>query len=171
MDLSKAIELRRAYKNLKPVPVTDTIIQELIRAAGLAPSCNNNQPWRFACVKAEAKLKELYEAYSRGNVWVQKASMVIAVYTKEDLDCVIKTRNYFLFDTGIATAFLMLKATELGLVAHPIAGFRPRVVKRVLGLDPEMQVIALVVVGKHDTSLEEKPRPQRLSLAEISDII
>jgi nitroreductase len=171
MNFDQILDSRRSYRNLRPVPLSEATIHKLISAASLAPSCNNNQPWRFACVKAEAKLQELFEAYSRGNVWVQKASMVIAVYTKEDLDCIIKTRNYFLFDTGIATAFLMLKATELGLVAHPIAGFKPSVVKRILGINPEMQVIALVVVGKHDTTLAEKPRPVRLNLAEISNII
>lgn len=171
MELAAVIEARRAYKYLKSVPISDTIIEELLKAASLAPSCNNKQPWRYAFVKDEAKLEQLYEAYSRGNVWVENASMIIAVYTKEELDCIVKTRKYCLFDTGLSAAFLMLKATELGLVAHPIAGFKPKVVKRVLDIPADMQVIALIVVGKQDETQTEKPRPERLPFSEISTVI
>jgi hypothetical protein len=72
----------------------------------------------------------------------------------------------------MATAFIILRATELGLVAHPVAGFSPRKVRAILGIPKDMQVITLVNVGKHadtlhDTLTEqqkavEKERPERL---------
>ena len=70
------------------------------------------------------------------------------------------------------TAIIILRATELGLVAHPIAGYREKRVKNVLGIPEDMQVIALVNVGIHseairDTLTEDQKkteleRPERL---------
>ena len=57
-------------------------------------------------------------------------------------------REYYLFDTGMATAFLLLRATELGLVAHPIAGFNEVGVKEVLSIPEDFRLITLLVVGK-----------------------
>ncbi len=115
---------------------------------------------------------------SRGNDWVQAASMIIAVFSKKDLDCIIRGREYYLFDTGMATAFIILRATELGLVAHPIAGYNEGAVKEILGIPEEMTAITLVIVGKHADTIAplltekqaevEKKRPERLPLEEFA---
>jgi len=171
MNLPEIIEKRRAYIHLKGIEITRESITQLIKAAQLAPSCFNNQPWRYVFVTKKEKLQELHEAYSRGNDWAQKASLVIAVYTKEELDCIVKTRKYYLFDTGLATGFIILQATEMGLVAHPIAGFSPKKVKRILSIPEDMDVITLVIVGKHDDDIEEEPRPERKTLDQIAEIV
>lgn len=147
MDLSKVIEVRRAYRSLKPVKITPEIAEELARSAGLAPSCYNHQPWRFDFVFGEEKLREMFLALSKGNNWAENSSMIIAVYSRKDLDCVIKDREYFQFDTGMATAFLILRAADMGLVAHPIAGYDPEKVRDILKIPDDMHVITLVIVG------------------------
>ena len=94
------------------------------------------------------------QVLSDGNTWAHDASMIIAVCCKKEDDCVIYDREYFLFDTGLATAFLVLQATELGLVAHPIAGYSPRKTRAVLHIPDAYQVITLVIIGKHADSLK-----------------
>jgi len=175
MDVEQAIAVRRAYRSLDPVEVTDALVEDLGRAASLAPSCFNNQPWRFVFVRDPEVLKAVWEGLSRGNVWMQQASLIIAVFSRKDLDCVVRGREYYLFDTGMATAFLILRATELGLVAHPVAGYDEDRIKAVLGIPPEMTVITLVAVGRHAATLSpllsekqiawEQERPERLPLA------
>lgn len=171
MNVTQSINIRRAYKNLLPIKLNEEELNQLIEAAQLAPSCFNSQPWRYKFVVSETKLEEMKSVYSRGNDWAFNASLVIAVYSKEDLDCIIKTRKYYLFDTGMATGFLILKATEMGLIAHPIAGFSPRKVKHILSIPEDFQVIALIIVGKHDVDKEEKPRPLRKKPAELVEIV
>lgn len=178
MDVKQTIYQRRAYRSLESVEITEELIRDLAESAQLTPSCFNNQPWRFVFAHAPEVLKKLHGAMSRGNEWVQAASMIIAVFSREDLDCRIKGRNYYLFDTGMATAFIMLRATELGLVAHPIAGYREDQVKEILGIPEDMQVITLVIVGEHSEAIgpllsekqveSEKERPERLSLEEFA---
>ena len=172
MDVTQAIQERRAYRSLVPVEITEEVIRDLVRHAQLAPSCFNNQPWRYLFVYDPALLKQMHTVFSPGNEWAQKASMILVVLSKKELDCVIRDREYYQFDTGMATAFLILRATELGLVAHPIAGYSPKKTREVLGIPEEMQVITLVIIGKHDQvpnqllsekqAEAEKTRPVRL---------
>ena len=177
MDVKQAIKTRRAYRSLEPVEITAELVTDLAESAQLAPSCFNNQPWRFVFAYAPDVLKKLHGAMSKGNKWTEAASMIIAVFSQKDLDCLIKGREYYLFDTGMATAFILLRATELGLMAHPIAGYKEEAVKEILAIPPEMTLITLLIVGKKAESISpllsekqigwEKERPERLPLEEF----
>jgi nitroreductase len=171
MELHEIIQKRRAYRSFEPVKITEEFIHDLAEHAMLSPSCNNMQPWRFIFINDPEELKELKATMSKNNDWTGLCSMMIAVFTKPDLDCVIKDRVYCLFDTGMATAFLILRAWDLGLVAHPIAGFDPAKVKAILKIPDEMTLITLVIVGKKKDAVDpiltpkqaaqEKDRPER----------
>ena len=178
MDVKRAIGERRAYRSLAPIEITEDLIRDLAESARLSPSCFNYQPWRFVFVYDQEVLKEIHSALSRGNQWAQLASMIIAVFSKVDYDCVIGAREYYLFDTGMATAFIMLRATELGLVAHPIAGFSEDKAKEILGIPGDMRLITLVMVGRHSEEISpllsasqaerERDRPERLPLEKFA---
>ncbi|MBI5000713.1 MAG: nitroreductase family protein [Euryarchaeota archaeon] len=177
MDVKDAIEQRRAYRALDPVEISDDTVRELASAAQLAPSCFNNQPWRFVFVRDSAQLAKMRGVMSKGNEWAFKASMIIAVFSKKEDDCVIKDREYHQFDTGMAVGLLILRATELGLVAHPIAGFSPKKAREVLGIPDIYQVITLINVGKKGQGLSglsegqrEAERPERKPFGEFAYI-
>ncbi len=121
MEVMDAIEARRAYRSLDPVSITENLIRDLARSAGLAPSCFNYQPWRFVFVKDQRVLKEIHGNFSKTNRWAERASMLVAVYSRADDDCKVRGRHYHQFDTGMAVGLLMLRAAELGLVAHPLS--------------------------------------------------
>jgi nitroreductase len=176
MDVTAAIEARRAYRSLDPAEITPALVDDLARHAGLAASCFNKQPWRFVFVYDRDVLLRMREALKKGNEWVHNASLIVAVATRKELDCAMKDgREYALFDTGMATAHLILRATELGLVAHPIAGYEPDKVRTILNIPDGMTVVTLVNVGRHAADIKpqlteawqltaEKERPERLPL-------
>jgi nitroreductase len=178
MDVHDAIESRRAYRSLEGTAVTEETARDLARHAVLAPSCFNKQPWRYAFVYGRETLGKLHGALAKGNEWAQAASMIVAVYSRKDLDCDVKGREYYLFDVGLSTAFLVLRATELGLVAHPIAGFDEDAAKDIRGIGDEMKLITLVIVGKHSDGINdlltdkqaeaEAERPERLPVEEVA---
>jgi len=114
LNVKDAIEKRRALRSLEPFPVTQELVEDLAGAAHLAPSCMNNQSWRF-----------------------------VFVHESEQLT--------------------MLRATELDLIAHPIAGYDPEKVKEVLGIPPEFVAITLIVFGK--LAPEQSPRLAEWQLA------
>ena len=149
MNVKEALEKRRAYRSLDPIDIDDELIRDFAETVKITPSCVNKQPWRLIFVKDKAQLNRLFEILSKGNKWAEKASMIIAVFSKPENDCIIGERLYYLFDTGMATAFLILRATELGLVAHPIAGFKETQAKEILEIPDGMRLITLVIIGKH----------------------
>ncbi|MCK5159053.1 MAG: nitroreductase family protein [Candidatus Heimdallarchaeota archaeon] len=149
MSVKDVIEKRRAYRALEKIEITKELIQDLASHAQLSASCFNSQPWNFVFVFEEKVLNDAFEALKESNEWAKKASMVIAVFSKNELDCVIGTsREYYLFDTGMATAYMILRGTELGLVMHPIAGYSHSKIKNILGIPEDMTVITLIIVGK-----------------------
>ncbi len=177
MDVKEAIKERRAYRSLDSVKITEETIRDFAESASLSCSCFNKQPWNFIFVNGKDQLMEMREALSKGNEWAYNASMMIAVFSKEEMDCVVKERKYFLFDTGLAVGMMILRATELGLVAHPIAGFDENKAKEILNIPPEMRLITLIIVGKHSDEIKgelsenmakgEKQRPPRKSFDEF----
>jgi nitroreductase len=177
MELMEIIDKRHAYRSFGPAEINESLVRDLATAASLSASCFNQQPWRFVFAYDKDVLSRLQGAMNKGNEWTRAASMIIAVASRKDLDCVVKEREYYLFDTGMATAFLILRATELGLVAHPIGGFDEDKAKEILGIPADMRLITLVNVGKHllppnsllnEKQAEgEKSRPERLPLNEI----
>ncbi len=177
MNVIEAIRKRRAYRSLDPIEVSDELVRDFAEVVKISPSCANKQPWNFIFIKEKEQLKRIFSVLSGGNKWVEKASMVIAVLSKPENDCIIGERYYYLFDTGMATAMLILRATELGLVAHPIAGFKEEGAKEILGIPDEMRLITLVIIGKHSNTINpvlsdamklgENQRPPRKNLGEF----
>ena len=171
MNVEEAIKKRRAYRSLKAFELTDDLIYHFANSAQLAPSCFNNQPWHFVFVTSKDKLVQMNEALSKGNEWAYHASMMIAVACRKEDDCAIKDREYYLFDTGLATAQIILSATESGLVCHPIAGFSPKKTKEILQIPDDFLVISLLIIGKKNEEINseltdkqreaETVRPQR----------
>ena len=172
MELKDIVHTRRAYRSLTPVKISDELVRDLATCAVLSPSCFNNQPWRFIFAYDPEIVKKMHSALARGNEWGQAASMFIGVFSERSFDCDIKEREYYLFDTGMATALLILRATELGLVAHPIAGYDEEKAKEILHIPEEMKLITLIVVGKKSEEMSpalsekqremEETRPERL---------
>lgn len=177
MDVKEAIIKRRAYRSLSPIEIKDALVNDLAECAQITASCFNNQPWKFIFVYDNDVLLKMHDALSIGNEWAKKASMIIVVLGKKEDDCVIKDRFYYQFDIGMATSAMILRATELGLVAHPIAGYSPKKTREILGIPDDIDVITLVIVGKHsdkiDTAISEKQieaekeRPKRKKIDEF----
>ncbi len=176
--LDSIIRARRAYRALEPVDISSEDIKKVAELVSLSPSCMNNQPWRYIFVHDEIVLQELFTCLSRGNQWARNASMIVAVHSEASLDCQIAERDpYFLFDTGMATAYLILLLTEMGLVAHPIAGFSVEKTKELLNIPGKNSVITLIIVGKHTSAFpdemsdkqkeKELKRPIRKSVEEF----
>jgi nitroreductase len=176
MNVTDAIHARRAYRSLEHVEITRDIVEDLATHAQLSASCFNNQPWRYVFVYEREKLEEMYEAFSSGNAWARQSSMIIAAFSRPKDDCQVRGRDYHQFDLGMATATMILRATELGLVAHPISGFSPDKARDILGIPEEYTVLTLIIVGKkmeeihpslsEDQIKKEAIRPERKPLKE-----
>jgi len=171
LDVAKAIAERRARRALDTKPVEREKVDALVEAMRLAPSCNNYQPWRVVVCQETGSLTKAKSALSKGNAYATKAPLIFVVSAKIDEDChgLSDGRDYYLFGCGLAVGQMMLRATELGLIAHPIAGYDPLVLKKELGVPPEYVVITMVNVaypGDDDSLLSEKQKVAELTRPE-----
>ncbi len=172
------IETRRAKRALSEKKIPKEVVKRIMTAATYAPSCFNNQPWRFMVVTEEKRLEDMNAALSGGNYWAKKAPVIVAVITKPDLDAQLSDRrDYALLGCGLAMENLVLQAFKEGLIAHPMAGFDPFVVKERFSIPEEFIVIALIAIGcpgeeshlseKHlkmeHSPRERKPEPEVIS--------
>lgn len=154
--------------------VEDEKILSMLESARWAPSCANNQPWRIV-VTTGTSLEKLKEYLNRGNAWAQRAPLIFVFASKPELDCLITGREYYPLGIGLAIENLLLQGNHLGLVVHPIAGFKEQGVKETLHIPDEYRVHALVVVGHpgnvadmDDKTLEKERQPRvRKALSEF----
>lgn len=162
MDVVEAIKTRRARRVLSEEPIGDDVTRSLVEAARLSASCFNNQPWRLVFCRSAGSLSSVKAALSKGNAWATRSPLIIAVAARPEDDCQLSGgRDYYLFDCGLPMGQLVLRATEMGIIAHPIAGYNPAKVKDALGIPEEYTVITLVICGypgDDDSLLSEKQR-------------
>ena len=61
IDLFDAMYTQRAIRSLKPDPIPDEILVQIIEAATKAPSGGNTQPWAFIVVKNPESIAKIAE--------------------------------------------------------------------------------------------------------------
>jgi nitroreductase len=150
-------------------PVDKEKIEDLFEAARWAPSSSNIQPWRFFYSTRENKTNydEFVMLLFPGNqMWAQNAYMLI-VTVAEIINEKGPNRHAF-HDTGLATADLLLRATELGLATHPMGGFDVQKAKELLKLSVNFEPVAIIAVGypgdlgKADEEIKQKELSRRI---------
>ncbi len=176
MNVGEAVRKRRALRALDTRSISEEAVEALIEAMRLAPSCNNNQPWRVTIVREEERLKLVREALTPNNVWATRAPLIMVVSAKPSDDCRSNEgRDYYLFGCGVAVGEMVLRATELDILAHFIAGYDPIKVKRALDIPKDFVVITMIICAYpgDDESLltekqknDQKERPERKPIGE-----
>lgn len=62
MEFRDVVEKRVSVRQFCRDPVSPADVREMVRLAGLAPSPNNQQPWRFIAVTRSSLLRDMAEA-------------------------------------------------------------------------------------------------------------
>ena len=96
----------------------------LFEAARWAPSCFNEQPWRFLYAKRDSEHWDAFLALlmegNRG--WAKNAAVLVCVVSKDYFERNQKPNGTHAFDAGSAWENLALQATTKGWVTHGMAG-------------------------------------------------
>ncbi len=163
MTVMEAIQSRFSSRAWKSYEVEEEKIEQLIEAARLAPSASNRQEWRFVVVR-DAEMREKLAEASRGQDFVGKAPVVIVACAQGTGHVMTSGLECHPIDVAIAVDHITLAAVELGLGTCWIGAFNADEVKRLLGIPPEVVVVALLPVGYP----AQEPGPKRrLALEEI----
>lgn len=165
----------RAFASEK---LTEAQIELLLESARWAPSCMNEQPWRFLVFERGTEAHEKAATYlNGGNYWAKQASHLILVCAHTRFAASGQPNRHAYYDTGAAVMALTLQAQHMGIYLHQMGGFDVEQLTRDLNFPEHAHPVAMVAVGfkspdvselseKHQ-ELENAPR-QRKPLSEIS---
>lgn len=130
-------------------PIEKEKIKSLFEAAKWAPSCFNEQPWRFLYATEGELLKEFQSILMEKNqVWANKAPLLGFIVTKINFTETGKTNRWAELDAGAAWMSLTVQARKLGLYTHGMGGFNAEKAYEVLNIPKdEYKVLAAFVVG------------------------
>jgi nitroreductase len=163
MDFSQLIETRYSVRAYKPDPVEEEKLRQVLQAARMAPTANNQQPFQLIVIHTKGREDELRRIYNRD--WFVRAPLVICAcgipggaWVRED------KKNYAVVDVAIVMDHLILAATDLGLGTCWIAAFNEQATREILGLPDEVEPIAFTPLG-HPA---DQPKPkERKSLEQL----
>lgn len=151
---------------------------EILEAGRWAPTWGRVQPVRFLVgLRGERSFDALAQTLTRGNMsWAPAAGMLVLLCTTNAPDDPT-AHEYGGVDLGFAAAQMTIQAVSMGLNAHPMAGFDPRVARELFAIPADQRPLVMLSIGRlaadrtqlHDDirARDEAPRT-RLPLAQIA---
>lgn len=165
-EILEQIRKVRQFRQYKPDPVSEEVIQELLEVARWSGSSRNTQPWHFIVVDDKDKLAQVSQLRTPIN-WVADAPLGIAIV----LDGENPTGEAY--DEGRVTERLMIAARLLGLSAgvawYGDDSLQARA-KEILEIPSERTARSIVTIGYGVTPTDPRPgraTPGRKPLGEI----
>ena len=165
METLDAIRLRCSLKTkLTGREVPPDVVEAIVRAACLAPSARNSQPWRVVVVRGRTANDALADtALPESSAVIRRAPVLVVACARPADGVVVGGLNYCLYDVGSAVQNLLLAATDRGLATHLIASFDEAAIKRVLRIPDDVRVVVLTPLAWPDAASYEEAAAERLS--------
>jgi len=124
-------------------------LRTLLEAARWAPSCKNEQPWRFVYAHKGGAgyeaLEALLDDFNTG--WAAGAPVLLLSVAKKTFDGDGQPNAHAWHDVGLAMGQLLVQATSMGIHAHQMAGFDWRGANAALGIPEGFQPVAMAALG------------------------
>ncbi|HST23079.1 MAG TPA: nitroreductase family protein [Blastocatellia bacterium] len=144
-------------------------IMTLLEAARWAPSCFNEQPWRYLVfdgTDTEA-IKRARSCLVEANAWALKAPVLMISIARDNFTHNEEPNRTAQHDVGLASENLVLEAVELGLVAHQMAGFNATRARNEFNIPEGFTVLAMIAIGYpyrgNLDDLDEKTKAKELA--------
>jgi nitroreductase len=131
-------------------PVEPEKLHSLFEAARWAPSCFNEQPWRFLVARREDPdpFQRMLDCLTPGNqAWAAGAGALILSVAARTFARNGKPNLHAFHDVGLATAQLVLQATAEGLGVHQMAGFDRERARGTWQIPDGFDPVAVIAVG------------------------
>ena len=166
-DIMPEIKTRWSPRAFSEEKVSREDLLPLFEAARYAPSCFNEQPWRYILALADDDLETMRAILTSDNrLWAGKAPALVLILAHNLFAYNDKDNYWHMFDAGTAWGFLSLEAERRGLITHAMGGFSRKKARESFTIPEEYTVIAVVAIGKMGDKAElpkkflEKERPE-----------
>ncbi len=167
MEFNKLLIERRSVRKFDASKtVTEDQIREMIDAARFAPSWKNDQPARYYAVCSPEKLAEIAEGgITPNNIHkIPGTVMLVQTFVKGTSgfnNGVADNRCGDLwgaYDLGLSTAYLILKAKDLGLDTLIMGMRNGDFLREALQIPENEELMAVIAVGYKDEEPALRPR-------------
>ena len=158
METLQAIHTRRSIRRFRVEPVPESIVEEILAAAMMAPSAGNEQPWQFVIITDRRRLDDIVVINPYASMAAQ-APLAILVCGDLSLE---KYSGFWVQDCSAAMQNLLLAthAKGLGAVWAGIYPVEDRVTKfrSLFALPRHVVPLGLAVIGYPDQHPESRSR-------------
>jgi len=151
MKVSEAIEKRRSIRRFKEGDLPKDQLKSILRAAQIAPSASNRQPYQFVVVEDPDLKKQLGELAALQR-FISKAAVIIVGIGD------LMRKKWYKVDLAIAFQQMILQATELGLGSLWIGAFDHDKIKELLKIPVRFEIVALLPIGISGQDPPARPR-------------
>ncbi|HDP80463.1 MAG TPA: nitroreductase [Spirochaetes bacterium] len=172
MELKEALEKRRSVRKFTERAVTDEEIGMILRAARIAPSWANVQPWEIVVVRDRELISAIAGTYVEKNPAAKctlASSAVLVVCGKKlasgyyDGKPTTKHGDWLMFDLGLAVQNICLRAHDLGLGSVVVGLFDHDACAKLLELPDGYEVAVVIPLGEPAVAGKEGPPRKELS--------
>ncbi len=175
MTAKECILGRRSIRKFSDRPVDHELLAGIVETASFAPSWKNTQITRYIAVEGALKDRiaaECTSVFPNNGAIIANAPVLIAVtviknrcgYERDGSFTTPRKDTWQMFDAGIASQTFCLAAHEAGLGSVILGIFEQDKAERLLGLEPERELVTLIPIGY---PAEEPAAPRRKGVTEL----
>ncbi|MBU1566828.1 MAG: nitroreductase family protein [Proteobacteria bacterium] len=167
------IKKRRSIRRFQDRPIAAETLADLFEAARYSPSWGNLQCWELVVVRVAEDKKKLASLLSEKNPagkCTETAPILLGICGDPQKSGyykgvqVTRYQHWFLYDLGIISQTLCLKAWEQGLGSVIIGSFDHKAAEEVLQVPSGLELVAIIALGYPD---HDPPAPKRREVEEF----
>ncbi|HAE62250.1 MAG TPA: nitroreductase [Eubacteriaceae bacterium] len=147
-DIMPEIKERWSSRAFSDKKIKTDDLMAVLEAASFAPSCFNEQPWRFVIGDTKQSKEKLCGLLYEGNQkWACNAPVLILVLSYKYFSSNSKDNYWHMFDTGTSWGYLSLEAWRRGILAHAMGGFSRKRTREELNISEDYDIVTIIAVG------------------------
>ena len=156
MTILEAVEKRFACRSFLNKPVEPEKLERIMHAGWLAPTAKNEQRNKLIAVTDPELRKKLVDA-CEGQKFVGQAPVVLVACADQErtMICGQSARS---MDCAIAMSFMRLQAIAEGLQGCWLGWYHPELVREVLNIPEEYEVVAVTPIGYPRAERKRSPK-------------
>ena len=142
---TKLAEKRYSVRKFTAQPLSEEIIDKLLRVAELAPTGCNRQPQRILVINTPESINRLYKCTK---CHFNAPTALLVCYNKDE--CWYRPYDNAPcgpMDASIVATHIMMEATELGVGTTWVMHFIPEAIREEFSVPQNIEPVALLVMG------------------------
>ena len=148
------VQHRQSCRNFSGKKPEREKLEQCLKAARLAPSACNSQPWHFTVLTDPALVQAAGVCARQAgmNGFTSQVPCFVCITEEKAkltarIGALIKSQSYACYDIGIAAAHFCLQAEELGLSTCILGWFDEKNLHAVVGVPANKRIRLMIAVG------------------------